>query len=500
MKRKIFICVCFLFAGLTTLGQSQTSVFKPGPMLGIDAFVSSYPGLENTNFGTNQDIAAVSWTASGTPFDSRTYFKFDLSSIPITAQIQSATLNLTFNPNSGHAQGNQGDNECFIRRVTSFWDESSITWNSQPTNSPTNQTLLATSANSAQSYPNIDVTLLVEPMVANPGSNYGFLLMLQTEAVYRSMVFASSDHLDSLFWPELSIVWEDSTKEDSINCIDYDYGGNEGKDAWVTSYPGNENTNYGNSTDIAAVAWTSAGIGFVSRSYFGYDFSAIPTGAVITSADLSLFANPTSGHAQGHSAQSGSNASVIKMVTSAWAESTITWNNQPTFSSLNEIQLAPSTNNIQDYLSINILPLVQDAVNAPSNYFGFQYSLVIEQQFRSMVFASTDHSNVNLRPSLRVCYETLVAATRDVIEMEAYITAFPNPSSSTMSISISGWNPGEVKISVYTIESKLVSEATHMLGTSPISLDGIEEVEAGIYFLRVENTNSESLQTILIKQ
>jgi hypothetical protein len=36
------------------------------------------------------------------------------------------------------------------------------------------------------------------------------MLRLQTEQIYRSLIFASSDHLNPQLWPELEVCWDPS--------------------------------------------------------------------------------------------------------------------------------------------------------------------------------------------------------------------------------------------------------------------------------------------------
>jgi hypothetical protein len=53
----------------------------------------------------------------------------------------------------------------------------------------------------------IDVTAMVQGMVTNPSSNYGFMLQLITEQYYRILVFASSDHPNAALHPKLEICY-----------------------------------------------------------------------------------------------------------------------------------------------------------------------------------------------------------------------------------------------------------------------------------------------------
>lgn len=78
-----------------------------------------------------------------------------------------------------------------------------------------------------------DLRTIVQNMVNNPSTNYGFMLKLQTEATYRDMLFASSDNADSTLWPELIVTYE-SCNADFNFCGDNN-GNNFVFDAYKSS-------------------------------------------------------------------------------------------------------------------------------------------------------------------------------------------------------------------------------------------------------------------------
>ena len=61
------------------------------------------------------------------------------------------------------------------------WNEQSITWNNQPNVTTQNQIIVPASSSVHQNY-NINVTSLVQDIINNPNSSFGFSLKLQTEA------------------------------------------------------------------------------------------------------------------------------------------------------------------------------------------------------------------------------------------------------------------------------------------------------------------------------
>jgi hypothetical protein len=199
--------------------------FQPGNTIcddGKDALIGDcipcgYPDL---NLGDHQDMLAASWTLSGNTSNVRALLGFDLSSIPANTTITSATLSLYHNPNSasgntGHSQID-GSNEAWLQRITSSWNESTVTWNTQPTTSTRNQVIVPASTSNSQNYLNIDVAALVQDMIDDPQTSFGFMLRLQTESPKRSLLFASSDHPNAALHPKLDICYSFSV---GINAL-----------------------------------------------------------------------------------------------------------------------------------------------------------------------------------------------------------------------------------------------------------------------------------------
>ena len=159
-------------------------------------------------------------------------------------------------------------------------------------------------------------------------------------------------------------------------------------------------TNYGTTQDFAAWAWTSGGA-TTARSLLKFDLSSIPSNATITSATLSLYCNTTSSVTQ---LNSGANACLLQRITSAWTETGVTWNNQPTTTAVNQDTLAQSTSTTQNYPSIDVKNLVIDMVNNPSTSYGFMLKLMTEATYRCMVMSSSDNSDSTKWPRLVIMY------------------------------------------------------------------------------------------------
>jgi hypothetical protein len=163
--------------------------------------------------------------------------------------------------------------------------------------------------------------------------------------------------------------------------------------------------NYGGATQNAAFcipATASVGGLNVNRALIDFNLTVIPSGATIMSAFINLYSMNPYGSYPGHTGSA--NASYLERITQNWQEYVVTWNNQPTSTTLNQVTLANSTSPTQNYTNINVLPLVQDMMNNPANSFGFMLKMVNQASTNIMPFCSNDHANTSLRPTLVITY------------------------------------------------------------------------------------------------
>lgn len=187
--------------------SSYTETLQPSNVEGKDAFV--YDLEPDRNFETHPDFMAASGTNGGVQFIVRSFVRFDFASIPSDAIIDSVKLSLfSYNSasNGSHFWG-EGSNRSFIQKVNSPWSESLITWNNQPSSSEENKIVLQQSENEIQDYLDIDVTVLAKEMIKTPSVNNGFVIKLETEEIYKRMVFGSSDNDNDSLYPKLVVYY-----------------------------------------------------------------------------------------------------------------------------------------------------------------------------------------------------------------------------------------------------------------------------------------------------
>jgi hypothetical protein len=187
-----------------------------------------------------------------------------------------------------------------------------------------------------------------------------------------------------------------------------------GQDATIWSLDGNQNDNTSPALHLAA--WTWNGIFGINHSFLKFDeLSTIPACATIISAELKLYGTPAgAAPAQGNSCYSGSpyssycpNRGFIQQVTSYWDAQTVTWNTQPTITTVNQIIIPASTSQWgEDFTdnSVNLVAMVQDWVSNSTANFGIMLRMETEARYRSLFFVSSDYSNDSLHPELTVTY------------------------------------------------------------------------------------------------
>lgn len=206
--KKIYISLLVSCSLFTTATHAQTTLTvratKDASLYGCAPC-----GYNVQNFGSDVDVSAIAWTNGGIPSNSRGLFAFDLSAIPENAIITDAKLSLYHNPTSGNGGHStmSGSNACIIQRVTQNWNEDSVTWDTQPTTTDTNEVLLAESSSATDDYLNMDVKNLIIDMLNNPTQSFGMMLRLQDENAFRKLVFASSDYANSNSHPKLEITY-----------------------------------------------------------------------------------------------------------------------------------------------------------------------------------------------------------------------------------------------------------------------------------------------------
>lgn len=202
----IGICLFFAFSCEKDPGPSHYELnLQPDGEQGKDALVGKIVPI--SNYGETPDLHLYAWTQGGVLNVNRALIDFDLSALPVDARIDSAFLSLYFNSTSLYGDSHEGETSFVIQRITSAWDEAEVSWSSQPDASTDNQRLIAGAGVGNQDFIDLDVTALVRDMAWDRANSHGFLLRLNTEAPFRKLLLASSDHPLEELRPKLDVFF-----------------------------------------------------------------------------------------------------------------------------------------------------------------------------------------------------------------------------------------------------------------------------------------------------
>lgn len=496
MKKRTILMLLFLNIFSTLIQASDKFTLQPGATCGKDALIADCVpcGYYNTNYGTSEEFNSLAWTNSGSTSNHRSLIQFDLKSIPPGSLVTSAYITLFYNPISSNAGGFHsnltGPNASYFERILDQWDEDSVTWANQPATDTLNRVIVPMSVSDTENFI-VDVTSLIQMMVDDPASNFGMMLRLQDESYYRCLLFASSDHPNDALHPKLEVNFSPAT----TSCLELQYASCNGIDALIGDcIPcGYDSTNFGDTYEFNALAWTNQGAISNHRSLIRWDLSAIPSNAVVSSADVSFFFNPTSVNASGvHSQLSGPNNAILEKITAPWDENVVTWNNQPTTATGTSVALPASPSATADYINIPITSLVQDMVSNPTTNYGLMLKLVTESYYRCLLFASSDHPNENLHPILNVCY-SIPTSTIDLSGLQSEMNIYPNPSTGEFNISVPENFVGQLK--VIDAIGKIVMEKS--VSNSKMLQIRINQA-SGVYYVQLHNNNTTISKKIVI--
>ena len=215
IKLKIII-LTFFFIAINQLYAQDTLTIQPGAIEGKDAYIwtmvnqnGGFGPTSSTNYASDPAFLAHEWTWGGSSGSRQSLLEFELPTLAEGTIICEAKLSLYAFENS--ADGGHwplsGPNNCLIRRITSAWEEETVTWNTRPSFTIQNQVEIAASTSNDQDYPDIDVTAMVKDMYADPTNSHGFMMTMKNRNYYRAMIFASSDNPDASLHPKLEIIY-----------------------------------------------------------------------------------------------------------------------------------------------------------------------------------------------------------------------------------------------------------------------------------------------------
>jgi hypothetical protein len=144
-----------------------------------------------------------------------------------------------------------------------------------------------------------------------------------------------------------------------------------------------------------------------NRSLIFFDLSTVPKSAIIKKVILKLsYDVPIPWDSTIFVSSNTTTAKpcgVIQQVIEPWEESTVTWNNQPKTTELNQVFIQPFIRNT-NFIEVDITKLILlPATNVLPNH-GMLFKLNTNEKFKGFRFASSDFADAGMRPRLSIHY------------------------------------------------------------------------------------------------
>ena len=164
----------------------------------------------NNNFNYSVSNTVYSWTENNIESDKYILINFDWpDGMDSNSDVCLAYLSLYFNPTDPYEPFDfhyGTDNGFIISRITQSWNPATVTWNTRPNTTATNEITLPAPTSNTQNYTNIDVRFLVKDMFSN-NSPHGLQIRMENPHSYRGLLFGSSTNSNSAIHPKLVLAY-----------------------------------------------------------------------------------------------------------------------------------------------------------------------------------------------------------------------------------------------------------------------------------------------------
>lgn len=255
-------------------------------------------------------------------------------------------------------------------------------------------------------------------------------------------------------------------------------------DAWIWSWSIAANVNFGKSNTqnqgfnnvIRAESWEwTVGKPDTIRALLNFDLSAVPSNATIVSAKLSLFhySNP---NFQQHT---GQNAGEFRLITQPWKEEDVTWNNKPSVDGRVLKTTMATKISTEKFIDIEMTKLVQILSDSTNKYFGIEFRLSNEIGFNVLSFASSENTNVSVRPFLKIEYSIPNSIANEHLNQEELRS---NYSVSNKELTIYNIHGKPQRLIILNDKGQVVYSEFLLENQNRVSVS----LTRGIYFIRIQ--------------
>jgi hypothetical protein len=158
-------------------------------------------GANQASPNTNTGTATTMLVESATSANQRSFVRFDLSAIPATARVQSATMQLTMSIAPTATRTYEVD------KINATWAETTLTWATIPAASAATATVASGTASGVNLTWNVATD--AQTFVANSAANFGWQIKDATEssATARTATFRTREWTTASQRPTLTVIY-----------------------------------------------------------------------------------------------------------------------------------------------------------------------------------------------------------------------------------------------------------------------------------------------------
>lgn len=224
------------------------------------------------------------------------------------------------------------------------------------------------------------------------------------------------------------------------------------------------------------------------RSFLQFDLSSIPEGSFINWARLTLYTEEAV----------GGGTFLLRRVTSAWDEATVTWNTQPTEALRATIRL-PISNAKGMLKNLNVTNLIQNMVDSPATSFGFALRLDSDAtlQDESIFFISPAFHTPHYNPKLVLEYtvpgmQPAVTSTSVANGLSTVMTIYPNPCNKAFNCNIKSASTDNMNLRVIDLLGRTVC-SQHISASNSQMRINLPSSSAGTYFVILQDNKGAAI-------
>lgn len=245
---------------------------------------------------------------------------------------------------------------------------------------------------------------------------------------------------------------------------------------------GMDNSNFGSQGQLNVYHMVGQQIPMVFRTFIEYDISSIPENAIITDAKLKLVTDLVNNNIN--------HPMYVERVSQSWDEATITWNNQPTVITGDQVSISHEQTSSSGTHEFDVTEHVQVMVGHPDQNNGWRIRLQSESastDFGVRYHSSEAQSAIN-RPVLEITYVLPV-------EMQTNVTHCTSGNNDgELSVAVSGGSSyGLSNIRLYKVVRDYTQRGyasfSNYKTTGNVAFDAVtstitaENLEPGVYML-----------------